>query len=159
MLIKLTWKQRINAFFRGKINIAQPAPNPDRSQYDHSAKQLLTILQKKGRFIDFVYQNIDHFSDAEIASAVRVVHQGCQKAIKAHCNISSIRPEAENTQVILEKNDFDRFSVHLTGNIQNQSTITGVLLHKGWQIDQLQLPTITTNANPNIIQPAEIEVI
>ena len=168
MSVKLSWIQRFKVFLTGKLEDIVSAKNDcnkDRfnakvstQTKDRSAKQLLAILQQQGRFIDFVYTNIDHYSDAEIATAARILHQGCQKALKQHCKLSAIRSEIEGGGVALE-HGFDRYRIHLTGNIQNQEHFQGTLIHKGWKIDHLMLPTLSENANPNIIQPAEIEVL
>lgn len=165
MSIKLSWAQRFKAFLTGKLHLSakkndhnQPSTAPKTKEQEQSAKQLLAILQQQGRFVDFIYTNIDHYSDAQISAAARILHQGCQKALKRHCKINAIRSEIEGDTIVLE-HQFDRHSIHLTGNIQNQDNFRGNLIHKGWKIDDLALPVLSDNANPNIIQPAEIEVL
>ncbi|MFZ9035882.1 MAG: DUF2760 domain-containing protein [Francisellaceae bacterium] len=165
MKIKLTFSQRIKALFCGQLTIqtaeksAEIAPMEAKTNTDdhQSAKQLLALLQQKGRFIDFINENIDTFSDEEIAAAARIVHQGCQKMIKEHIGISVIREEAEDSKITLEPN-FDRHSIELSGNIHNQKQFSGILLHKGWKVDRIHLPTLSDQGNADIIQAAKIEV-
>src|SRR5258706_10952915 len=45
-----------------------------------SALQLLALLQREGRFVDFLEEDVTSFSDADIGAAARVVHGGCRKA-------------------------------------------------------------------------------
>ena len=163
MQVKLGWKKRIKALLFGEIDVAlkkQTVPLaetvPD-SNAEHSAKKLLAILQKQARFIDFIHQNLDHYSNNEVANVARNIHSNCQKTLKKYCKFSSIRPEAEEGFVVLEK-DFDRSYIHLIGNIGNQQQFEGVLIHKGWQIDEIKLPYSLNKTNDHIIQPAEIEV-
>ncbi len=42
----------------------------------NAALQLLALLQREGRFMDFVQQELASFSDADIGAAARVVHEG-----------------------------------------------------------------------------------
>ena len=59
------------------------------------ALQLLALLQREGRLIDFLKQDIEAFSDADVGAAARVVHEGCRKALDSHAHIDPIRNEAE----------------------------------------------------------------
>src|SRR4051794_3435234 len=56
-----------------------------------AALQLLALLQREGRFVDFVQQELAAFSDADIGAAARVVHEGCRRAIRAHARVVSVR--------------------------------------------------------------------
>ncbi|MGH8559572.1 MAG: DUF2760 domain-containing protein, partial [Methylococcales bacterium] len=61
-----------------------------------AALQLLGLLQQEARFIDFIQENIQSYSDADIGAAARVVHEGCQKVIHNHFDLKPIRSEKEN---------------------------------------------------------------
>ncbi len=157
MDMRLSWKQRVKAFFCGKLQVDVTEIKTDFPVNNNAAKQLLKILQKQGRLLDFLTQNIDQFNDKEVANAAKVVHRGCNRALKKHCIIKAIYDTNENTNITLNPN-FDRSKVNLTGNHHIKSPIKGILIHKGWQIESLSLPTLTEKANPDILQPAEIEV-
>src|SRR5687767_15903640 len=62
---------------------------------ESGALQLLSLLQREGRFVDFVEQEVTAFGDADVGAAARVVHEGCRRALHAHARIASVRTEAE----------------------------------------------------------------
>jgi hypothetical protein len=42
---------------------------------------MLGILQREGRLIDFLEEDVASFTDAQIGAAVRDIHKGCKKAL------------------------------------------------------------------------------
>src|SRR5580704_17185900 len=50
----------------------------------NAALQLLSLLQREGRLVDFLQQEIASFPDADVGAAARVVHEGCRKALGAY---------------------------------------------------------------------------
>ena len=139
--------------------VQAPAPEPVilKESTPDAALQLLGLLQKEARFIDFINEDINAFSDADIGAAARVVHEGCSKVIKDHFTLQPIRQEQENSKITLPKG-FDAASVRLTGNIVGDAPFTGVLVHKGWQISKIRLPKLTADHNAKIIAAAEVEL-
>src|SRR5262245_28828554 len=69
-----------------------PAPQAtaEAAPRTQDALQLLTLLQREGRFVDFVQQDLASFGDADIGAAARVVHEGCRRAIRAHARVVSV---------------------------------------------------------------------
>lgn len=122
-----------------------------------AALQLLGLLQREGRFVDFLQEDISGFSDAEVGAAARVVHEGCKNALNEHLTVEPIRSEAEETRVTLEAG-FDAKRVRLTGNVTGQPPFTGTLTHRGWQVAQLSLPQLTEGHDASVIAPAEVEL-
>jgi len=137
-------------------NEAPPAsarPAPRRS--NDSALQLLTLLQREGRFVDFVQQELAAFGDADIGAAARVVHEGCRRAIRAHARVVSVRSEAEGFTLTLERPSED---VKLVGNVAGSAPFRGVLRHRGWRVEDLKLPIVVGAHEPSLIAPAELEL-
>jgi len=138
-----------------------PAPMPEpvilKEYSPDAALQVLGLLQKEARFIDFIKEDITAYSDAEIGVAARVVHEGCNKAINDHFSLKSVRNEQEGASITLPVG-FDATANRLTGNIVGSAPFTGVLVHKGWQVTEVRLPKLTQNHNPNIVAAAEIEL-
>lgn len=122
-----------------------------------AALQLLSLLQREGRLVDFLEQDIDSFPDADIGAAVRVVHQGCRKAVRAHMKLLPVRGEAEESAVVLEKG-FDTNTIKLTGNIKGAAPYRGILRHRGWKATGIVLPTPVQGHDMSIIAPAEVEL-
>jgi len=139
--------------------VQAPAPEPVilKEATPDAALQLLGLLQKEARFIDFIKENITNYSDADIGVAARVVHEGCNKAINEHFTLSTVRNEQEGSKVTLAEG-FDAATVRLTGNIVGSAPFTGTLVHKGWQVTDIRLPKLTQGYNAKIIAAAEVEL-
>ncbi|MCL7419639.1 MAG: DUF2760 domain-containing protein [Methylobacter sp.] len=139
--------------------VPAPAPEPVvlKEATPDAALQLLGLLQKEARFIDFIKEDISAYGDADIGIAARVVHEGCNKAINEHFSLASVRGEQEGTKVTLQKG-FDAASVRLTGNIVGAAPFTGTLVHKGWKVTDIRLPKLTQGHNAQIVAPAEVEL-
>ncbi|PPK75466.1 uncharacterized protein DUF2760 [Methylobacter tundripaludum] len=136
-----------------------PAPEPVvlKEATPDAALQLLGLLQKEARFIDFIKEDIAAFSDADIGVAARVVHEGCNKAINEHFTLATVRNEQEGSKITLPQG-FDAAAVRLTGNIVGAAPFTGTLVHKGWQVTGIRLPKLTAGHNAAIVAPAEVEL-
>jgi hypothetical protein len=122
-----------------------------------AALQLLGLLQRDGRFIDFIEEDIAGFSDAEIGAAARVVHEGCRKVMREHFTLEPVRGEPEGVRLTLEPG-FDAASLRLTGNVVGDPPFNGTLSHKGWIATETRLPKLAVGHNVNILAPAEVEL-
>jgi hypothetical protein len=136
-----------------------PAPEPVilREATPDAALQVLSLLQKEARFIDFINEDMTAYSDADIGAAARIVHQGCSKAIHAHFSLAPVSTSAEGSRITLQPG-FDANAFRLTGHITGSAPFTGTLVHKGWQVTELNLPKLTEGHNPRIIAAAEVEL-
>lgn len=137
------------------------APTPEmpvlKEATPDAALQLLGLLQKEARFIDFIKEDIAAFGDADIGIAARVVHEGCNRAINEHFTLAPVRNEQEGSKITLSEG-FDAAAVRLTGNIVGTAPFTGTLVHKGWQVTSIRLPKLTSEYNAAIVAPAEVEL-
>ena len=122
-----------------------------------AALQLLGLLQREARFVDFVQEDVAGYQDAEIGAAARVVHEGCRKALREHVTLEPVRPEAEGSRVILPPG-FDAASVRVSGNVVGQPPFTGTLAHRGWRAAAVRLPQLTDEKAAAIIAQAEVEL-
>lgn len=139
--------------------VQAPAPEPVvlKEATPDAALQLLGLLQKEARFIDFIKEDIAAFSDADIGVVARVVHEGCKKALDEHFTLATVRSEHEGSKITLLAG-FDAAAVRLTGNIVGSAPFTGTLVHKGWQVTGIRLPKLTSGHNAAIVAPAEVEL-
>ena len=128
--------------------VAQPSAST-------GALQLLSLLQREGRFIDFVQQDVAGFGDADIGAAARLVHEGCRRALRTHARVVSVRSEAEGSSVVLESASPD---VKLVGNVAGAAPYRGVLRHRGWRVEELTLPTLLGSHDPKLVAAAELEL-
>jgi len=122
-----------------------------------SALVLLGLLQKEGRFVDFLQEDITGYSDQEIGSAARVVHQGCQRVMSEYLSIAPVRDESEGSRVTLGKG-FDPAAVRPTGNVVGDPPFTGALVHRGWRAVDVRLPKIASSRDVRILAAAEVEL-
>ena len=121
------------------------------------ALQLLSLLQREGRLVDFLTEDLAGAADADIGAAARVVHDGCMKALKEHVVLEPIRSEEEGSRITLQEG-FDARSVKLTGNVQGKAPFTGSLRHKGWRAKKITLPTAVLGHDAAILAQAELEL-
>jgi Domain of unknown function (DUF2760) len=121
------------------------------------ALQLLSLLQREGRLVDFLQQDITAFSDVDVGVAARVVHEGCRRALRAHAEIEPVLPEDEGARVNLAAG-FDADKVRLVGDVQGEPPYTGVLRHRGWRASKLELPQIIGDHDARVLAPAEVEL-
>lgn len=122
-----------------------------------AALQLLALLQREGRFIDFLEEDVSGFSDADIGAAARVVHDGCKKALDEHFSIEAVHEKDEGSSVKVEKG-FDAHSIRLTGNVVGEAPFTGELTHRGWRCTEVRLPKMSEGHDPKVLAPAEVEL-
>jgi len=136
-----------------------PAPEPVilREATPDAALQVLSLLQKEARFIDFIKEDMSAYSDTDIGAAARIVHQGCRKAVAEHFTLAPVSQDQEGSRITLPAG-FDAYAYRLTGNITGSAPYSGTLVHKGWQVTALHLPKLTEGHNPNIIAAAEVEL-
>ncbi|AUX25279.1 hypothetical protein SOCEGT47_058230 [Sorangium cellulosum] len=134
-----------------------PAAAPPAAPAVGSALQLLSLLQREGRLVDFLEQDIASFSDADIGAAARMVHEGCRKALLGHAKLAPVRREEEGAKVTLEAG-YNPAEVKLIGNVSGSAPYRGVLRHRGWRADELSLPTPIAGHDASIIAPAEVEL-
>lgn len=133
------------------------APSPPSRTTDDGALGLLALLQREGRLVDFLTQDIDAFGDADVGAAVRVVHSGCRKALLAHFELSHVRSEKEGASMTVPEG-FDGRSIKLTGDVRGTAPYRGVLRHAGWRADAVRLPSLVEGYDAAIIAPAEVEL-
>lgn len=144
-----------------------PAPGPRESTQpavaltpsetaEDGARMLLRLLQRDGRFVDFVQQDITSFGDSDVAAAARVVHEGCRRALAGHVSVTPVRSEAEGSRLTLDAAEAAR--VKLIGDVKGKPPFSGVLRHRGWKLESLKLPTRVGEQDPAILADAEVEL-
>lgn len=135
---------------------AAPPSIPARSE--SGAVQMLSILQRKGRLIDFLQEDIRAYQDAQIGAAVRSVHEGCREALAEYVTFEPIFSDSEGSKVSI-RDGFDAKSIRLVGNVNGQPPFQGTLRHRGWRVARIKLPERIGGASDDtVIAAAEVEV-
>ena len=146
---------------RAEPSAPAPAPKPVvvpfREAAPDGALQLLGLLQREARFIDFIQEDVAAYADADIGAAVRVVHEGCRKVLHDNFTISPVRDEAEGSRITLPAG-FDAAAIRVTGNVVGQPPFHGSITHRGWRVVDTRLPRLSGSHQLNIVAPAEVEL-
>lgn len=145
-----------------KAEKSDKKPEPERKDQKQNDSRLflhlISVLQREGRLLDFFSENLDEYEDEQIGGAVRSIHENCNKAIKKYIGYGAILEEDEGDNFTVQP-DFDPGIIKLTGNVTGEPPFRGVVRHKGWKASRLELPTLGGTRDPDIIAPAEVEIL
>lgn len=134
-----------------------PAAPTLRETAPDGALQLLGLLQREARFVDFIQEDVAAYADADIGAAARVVHEGCRKVLRDNFTLDAVRDEAEGSRVTLPAG-FDAAAIRLTGNVVGAAPFKGSLTHRGWRVVETRLPKLSEKHDLRIVAPAEVEL-
>ena len=152
---------RAPALPAGPAAAVQPAPAPtalrDPRLLGEGAVQLLGMLQREGRLVDFLKEDIDGYSDAQIGAAVRDIHRGCNKVLAEYFAIEPVLGGTEDSVVRVDPG-FDPARIKLVGNVSGEPPFTGRLKHGGWRATRVALPERSGTIEPTVVAPAEVEL-
>jgi hypothetical protein len=132
----------------------KPAPPPKPSA---EPLWLLTLLQREGRLLDFLLEDIDGYANEQIGAAVRDIQRNCKKAIQEHLDLAPIMSAAEGAPADVPSG-FDPSAVRLTGNVTGQPPFRGTLLHHGWRVTRIKINKPPAGQDEFVVQPAEVEL-
>jgi hypothetical protein len=120
--------------------------------------RVLAVLQRDGRLVDFLEEEIDNYSDAQIGAAVRDIHRGCRKSLHDYLTIEPIIDAVEE-QPVTVPTDFDPATVRLVGNVNGSPPFRGTLKHHGWRVRSVHLPLLpVARDDSSVLSPAEVEI-
>ena len=121
------------------------------------AVQLLALLQREGRLVDFFSEDIAPYQDAQVGAAVRELHAGCRKALEQYVTLEPVMDGEEDRPVTVEEG-FDPAAVKLVGNVTGRPPLRGLLRHRGWRVARINLPTLPPEGSGRrVVAPAEVE--
>jgi hypothetical protein len=139
-----------------------PAPiaaAPLANQADSEVVNFLAILQERGRFVDFLMDDITPYSDAQVGAAGRVLHEGCKAVLLEHFGIRPMREEGEGSKITIPTG-YAPDDYRLVGKITGEAPFTGTLVHHGWRVEWVRLPRLLRASADRLpaIAPAEVEL-
>ena len=141
--------------------VERPQPKVHAAQHQkEGALALLALLQREGRFIDFLRDPAmldPSTTDADIGAAVRAVHRGCLKVLDQYLALEPVMPQDEEAKVSVPKG-FDPSEIRLIGEAKGEAPFRGTLRHKGWRVVEAKLPTLADGIDRTVIAPAEVEL-
>ena len=133
---------------------AAAAPAPALKTSD-GALQLLGILQRDARLIDFLMEDISAYSDDQVGAAVRELHGQSRDALNRYVTLQPVIDGVEGTYAKTPAGDANL--VKFVGNVPAGRPAGGALRHKGWRAAKVDLPQIGKQ-DVTVIAPAEIEI-
>ncbi len=140
-----------------EFKAARTADQPQEPS-PQAAVQILSVLQREGRFVDFLQEDLSLYDDAQIGAAVRGIHEGCRQVLKDYVQLKPVLEEAEGNRVTVPTG-FDAKAIRLTGNVAGDPPFEGVLRHRGWRVARLELPKLAGDKKEDwILAPAEVEI-
>lgn len=135
---------------------AQAAPAAPALRTSDGALQLLGILQRDSRLVDFLMEDISAYADDQVGAAVRELHDQCRDSVARYVSLAPVIDGVEGTFVQAPSKDPN--VVKFVGNVPAKPPSGGTLRHKGWRASKVDLPAIAGKQDPAVIAPAEIEV-
>lgn len=120
------------------------------------ALQILGILQRDSRLIDFLMEDISGYGDDQIGAAVRELHDQCRDSVGRYVTLQPVIDGVEGTYTNAPSTDPNL--VKFVGNVPATPPKGGMLRHKGWRAAKVDLPAVAGKQDPSIIAPAEIEI-
>jgi len=129
---------------------------PASGEFDR-AVQMLALLQRDGRLIDFLAENISAYPDEQLGAAVRTIHDNCRQVLDQYVNLEPVLNSEEDQPVTVQAG-FDPAAIKLIGNVAGKPPVRGVLRHKGWRVKEVNLPPLPRGAGRMVVAPAEVEL-
>jgi hypothetical protein len=146
--------------FRARVEPLLRGPVPEESTPAKSSAEplrLLALLQREGRLLDFLQEDIQGYDDAQVGAAVRDIHRQCQAALKEHLVLQQVLPQTEGSSVEVTRG-FDPSAIRLIGNVTGQPPFRGTLQHHGWRVKEIKLAPPPEGQDEFVLMPAEVEV-
>jgi hypothetical protein len=132
---------------------AGPAAADLSLERTRGAVALLALLQREGRLVDFLREDISDYPDDRVGAAARAVHKGCRRALEEHVALEPVLDAPEGGRVELERG-FDPGAVRLVGAVRGEPPFRGTLRHPGWRAARVELPP----DGGGVVAPAEVEL-
>jgi hypothetical protein len=142
--------------------IVKPAPVPvappkPEIRPEDGALQLLGMLQRDARILDFFMEDISPYADEQVGAAARDVHTHTREVLIRCFAPAPVIDAVEGT--VANPPGGNPALVKYIGNVPaSGKPPAGVLRHKGWRASSVQLPKLNSRQDLAVLAPAEIEV-
>lgn len=133
-----------------------PPPTAPAIESSDRAIQLLALLQRDGRLVDFLMEDLAAYPDAQIGAAARDVHGSCRQSLARYVTLTPVLNDGEGQQTMIASGT-DASRVKVLGNVAGQPPYRGVVRHRGWDVSRIELPPLPPTGR-TVVAPAEVEV-
>ena len=155
---EIAQRYQSDAKFQEAVNKAlTPPPPPPPPKPSPEPLLLLTLMQREGRLIDFLLENVDGADNETLGAGVRTIHQACQKVLKEHLEMEPVL-KAEEKSIVTVPVGFDPSAIRLTGNVTGAPPFKGTLEHHGWRVTKIKLNKPPEGQDAFVVHPAEVEL-
>lgn len=159
------------------VTLSKPRPVPKPAATRSEALTLLAALQREGRLVDFLREDLGGATDAQIGAVARDLQRDCRAAVERFFAIAPLSEQAEGSRIelpagydaaryhVLGKSGGAAGSSNTGGNIDCEpesdgleAAVCGVVLHPGWRATKCDVPTFTGPESGHlVIAPCEVE--
>jgi hypothetical protein len=147
-----------DADFAARVTKLMAPPEPEKpARPDGTPLRVLTLLQREGRLLDFLLEDIGGASDEQIGAGVREIHDKCQKTLREHLELEPVLAKQEGDKVEIASG-FDPSAIQLTGNVTGQPPFRGTVIHPGWRVRQIKIGKPGAGVDELVVQAAEVEL-
>lgn len=135
----------------------KPPEPPKPPKLSGEPLRLLSLLQREGRLLDFLLEDVSAASDDQLGAGVREIHKKAQAVVKEHLVLEPVLSGEEERPVEV-KPGFDPSAISVTGNVTGSPPFRGVLKHHGWRVRSYKLPAPPEGVDDLVVAPAEVEI-
>lgn len=136
---------------------APPPPAPPLVKPSDGALQLLGMLQREARILDFLMEEITPYSDEQVGAAARTVHDSARDIVVRHFAPVPVIDAMEGS--LAAPPEGNPALVKYIGNVPaSGKPSAGLLRHRGWRASAVSLPSLNSRQELDVLAPAEIEV-
>ena len=136
----------------------KPAPPKPAAPERSEALTLLAALQREARFVDFIKEPLDAYSDAQVGAASRDVHRECGRVIERMFAVEANSDLEEGAKIEVPQGT-DPGCIRLVGNVTDGADVSGEIVHQGWKATRCEVPKWTGSKEARlVVAPTEVEV-
>jgi hypothetical protein len=158
--IRSSWRTLRDPGFADQVQALLELPPPKAEKPPKPSGEplrLLALLQREGRLLDFLLEDIAPYTDDQVGAAVRKIHDDCRKAVQEHLALEPVLPQPEGEEVEVPAG-FDPSAIRLSGNVTGQPPFKGKLQHRGWRVREIKLAQPPEGQDEFVLMPAEVEL-
>ena len=159
LAVRVAWRALRDPAFGAKVKpLLEPEVKPAGPPKPSGAPlRLLALMQREGRLLDFLLEDVQEYKDADIGAGVRDIHRRCRQVVSEHLVLEPVIARDEETTVEVPAG-FDPSAIRLTGNVTGSPPFRGVLKHRGWRVKELKLAPPPAGQDEFVLMPAEVEL-
>ena len=159
----LLFSGKLSAELTSELGLAPktppPAPRPPAPEIKPAdgALQLLAMLQRDARILDFFMEDITPYTDEQVGAAARDVQQKSRDVLTRCFAPVPVIDAVEGS--VANPPDGNPALVKYVGNVPATGKPgPGVVRHRGWRASTASLPALHSRQDLAVLAPAEIEV-